>query len=225
MLQKIKLVIADDHPMVIDGLVTYFSTFNEIEIVATTNNLNDVIKLVETHSPNILLLDYHFLHEEVSCLDVCHSISKNHPCTKVIVISSFDDTPQVKEFIDAGANGYLLKTASRLEYIDAILHVIEGGVAFGKDVHELIKKGRHNGCYDDEVKFTKTEKQILKLIVDGHTTKEIANRLCREVSTIDSHRKNILLKFHLMDKENPSHSKNISHYIAKFNIKSKIDCY
>ncbi len=223
-MERIKLIIADDHPMVIDGLENYFKTFDEIKVVATTTNLSQVIPLVSIHCPDILLLDYHFIHDEnITGLDVCKEIVSRFSDTRVIIISSFAEVSLIRDFINAGARGYLLKTATRLEYIDAILNVFAGGESFGRDIRELLVKSRLETSNSDGIKFTKTEKEVLKLIIQGDSTQEIAKKLFREKSTIDSHRKSILSKFHLMDVGNPNPSKNISHYIAKFNLSVRID--
>jgi len=222
-MDKIKILIADDHPMVVEGIVASLKAQPEFDIVATTNSLKEIEKLVESFSPHILLMDYHFVNEEQTGIDVCRSVTVNYPCTKVIVISSFSDVALIKEFVAAGASGYLLKTASRQEYIDAIQNVFAGGESFGKDVRELLIKERLQESNHHPVKFTKTEKDILKLIIQGHSTQDIAKKLFREKSTIDSHRKSILSKFHIIDKGNTKPSKNIMYYVNKFNVQGQND--
>jgi DNA-binding NarL/FixJ family response regulator len=224
-MEKIKLIIADDHPMVIDGLENYFKTFDEIEIVATTSQLTEVIKLISIHEPDILLLDYHFINEEnLTGLDICKETVTKFPCTKVIIISSFAEISLIKDFIDAGAKGYLLKTATRLEFIDAILNVFAGGESFGKDIRDLLVKDRLDQTNSNGIRFTKTEKEILKLIIEGYSTQDMAKKLFREKSTIDTHRKSILSKFHVMDANNPKPCKNIMYYVNKYSIAGRIDC-
>jgi len=222
--KKIRVAIADDHPMVIDGLANYLNSVSNIEIVATTNKVSSVPKIVSERSPDILLMDYHFNNEEQTGMDMCEMIQKEYPCVKVIIISSFSRRFINKEVIEVGASGYILKTASKNEFIDAIQNVYIGVESFGKDVRELLLKEKLHGSSAPSIRFTKTEKEILKLIIDGCSTDEIAKKLFREKSTIDSHRKSILFKFQQMDAENPKPSKNISHYIAKFNMSNRLNC-
>lgn len=223
-MEKIKIIIADDHPMVVDGLSNYFKDSAQIEVVATTNSIQDIPKLVANFSPNILLVDYHFANQKQTGLDMCRIITTDFPCTKVLVISSFTDVILIKDFLEAGASGYLFKTSGKQEYIDAILTVFAGGESFGRDVRDLLVKERLQQKNMQQVRFTKTEKDILKLIIQGDSTSEIAKKLFREKTTIDSHRKSILSKLQLMDSENPKPSKNIMYYVNKFDVEKRLDC-
>jgi len=220
----IRIIIADDHPMVVDGLVGYFKGYPDIEVIATTSKLQEILKLILVNKPDILIMDYHFANEELNGLDVCKKIYTNYPCTKVIIVSSFCEVGLIQRFIEAGASGYLLKTATKNEYIDAVMNVFAGGESFGKDVRDLIVKERLSENKQQQIKFTKTEKEILRFIINGDSSETIAKKMYRERSTIDSHRKSILSNFQLMDSGNSNLSKNISHYIAKFNIAQKLDC-
>jgi DNA-binding NarL/FixJ family response regulator len=222
-MQSIRIVIADDHPMVLDGLSSYFINCSDIEVIATTCNANDIEKIVGKHNPDILLVDYHFSNQKITGLDICKQVVKFFLNTKVIVISSFSEIALIKQFIDAGACGYLLKTSTQQEYIDAILNVFSSGTSFSKEVREMLVRDKLQNK-NTPIKFTKTEKEILKLIIKGASTNEIASKLFRETSTIDSHRKSILSKFHLMDTDNPNPSKNIMYYVAKYNLVDRVDC-
>jgi len=221
--RKIKVAIADDHPMVVDGLVNYLTTSSNIEVVKTISRVSEVPSMVSNYAPDILLMDYHFNNEEQTGLDMSAQIKKDYPKTKIIIISSFSDVSLIRRFIEVGASGYLLKTASRNEFVEAIQNVYLGAESFGKDVRELLIKEKLQNSSSSEIRFTKTEKEILKLIIEGCSTDDISQRLFREKSTIDTHRKSILSKFQLMDKSNPNPSKNILFYVTKYNIASRID--
>ena len=223
MASTIRIVIADDHPMVVDGLLNYFKSCPQIEVIATTNHIREIERFVNTLKPDILLMDYQFTNETQTGLDVCYKLTSMKSSTRIIIISSFGEVSLVKKFIEIGASGYILKTASKNEFIDAILNVFAGGESFSKEIRELLVKDKLEQEKHQDIQFTRTEKEILKLIIQGHSTNDIAKKLFREKSTIDSHRKSILAKFQLMDSENPNPSKNISHYIVKFNISSILD--
>lgn len=220
---RIRLIIADDHPLVVDGLQGYFRAHPDFEVVAVTGRITDVEQIVEAHLPDVLLIDYHFANEKITGLDVCKRIQAKHPAVGIIVASSFSDVSLIRDFINAGAKGYLLKTASQQEFIDAVKSVFAGGEFFSHDTRDLLIKHRLSGGQTERIRFTRTEKEILRLIIEGYSTTEIAKRLFREKTTIDSHRKSILAKFQMMDANNPKPSKNISHYIAKFNVIREID--
>jgi len=217
----VKIVIADDHPTVVDGLKNYFSDVAEIEVIATTHKPDAIFCLVKKQQAHVLLLDYSFGKEEQNGLDICKQLKIEAPELKIIVISSYDDPTLIKDFIKAGAKGYLTKTATKQEYIEAIKNVSVGGESFGKEVQDILLRDLQTTQRND-IQFTRTEKSILKLIAEGHATRNIAKLLCREKTTIDSHRKNILSKLQAMDKSGASPSKNISHYIAKLNLINKL---
>ncbi len=221
--KQIRIAIVDDHPMVIDGLVNYINSNSNIEIVATLSKVCEVPKMLSKFNPDILLMDYHFTNEEQTGMDMCILVKRDFPETKVIIISSFSDVSLIKKFIEVGASGYLLKTAGKNEFIDAIQNVYIGVESFGKDVRELLLKEKLQSHSSPTIRFTKTEKEILKLIIEGCSTDEISKRIFREKSTIDSHRKSILSKLQQMDNDSGNTSKNISHYIAKLNLASRID--
>jgi DNA-binding NarL/FixJ family response regulator len=221
--KKIQVAIADDHPMVIEGLVNYLDSNSNIIVIATVTRVSEVPKMISSFSPDILLMDYHFTGEEQTGMDMCAFVKKHYPLVGIIIISSFSDVTLIKKFIEVGASGYLLKTASKSEFIDAIHSVYLGSDSFGKDVKELLLKERLQSNSESLIRFTKTEKEILKLIIKGYSTEEIAKSIFREKTTIDSHRKSILSKLQQMDKDIANPSKNILFYVNKFDLSSKID--
>lgn len=221
--KRIRVAIADDHPMVIDGLVNYLSTYQMIEVVATIGKVGEVPKMLKSSNPDILLMDYHFSSEKTTGLEMCKLVKSEFPEIYVIIISSFSDFSLIKRFVEEGASGYLLKTSTKEDFIEAIQNVFIGGEWFSKDIRELMLKERLQRISIPNIRFTRSEKDILKLIVEGHSTEAIAQKLFREKSTIDSHRKAILSKLQLMYKDGGSSSKNILFYMTKLNLSSKID--
>jgi len=221
--KKIRVAIVDDHPMVVDGLKNYFLSDSNIEVVVAINKVGEVPSIIPKYNPDILLMDYHFSSEKQTGMDMCSLVKKDFPNVKVIIISSFSDVTLIKRFIEVGASGYLLKTATRNEFVEAIQNVYLGLEAFGKDVRELLLKDKLHNELISSIRFTKTEKEVLKHIIEGCSTDDIAKKLFREKSTIDTHRKSILSKLQLMDKSNPNPSKNILFYVTKLNIADRID--
>jgi two-component system response regulator DegU len=142
---RIRLLIADDHPLVVDGLQGYFRAHPDFEVVAVTSSLTEVEPLVEAHLPDILIIDYHFANEKATGLDVCKRLQAKHPALGIIVASSFSDVSLIRDFINAGAKGYLLKTASQQEFIDAVKSVFAGGEFFSHDTRDLLIKHRLSG--------------------------------------------------------------------------------
>lgn len=221
--KKIKVAIADDHPMVIEGLVNYLKSTPDIEVVDTASKVAEVPKMIKNSCPDILLMDYHFSGEGQTGIEMCLQVKNEYPQIGVIIISSFSDVPLIRKAIELGASGYIIKTATKSEFVEAIHNVYLGLDAFSKDVRDLLIKDKLQANRTSEIRFTKTEKDILKLIIEGLSSEEIAKHLYREKSTIDTHRKSILSKLQQMDNDCGGGSKNISHYIAKLNIANRID--
>lgn len=221
--KKIKVALADDHPMVIEGLLNYLGSASNIEIVATVSKVSEVPYMISTFLPDILLMDYHFSGEQQTGIEMCLQVKRDFPNVGIIIISSFSDLSLIRKFIEVGASGYVMKTATRNEFVEAIQNVYLGLDAFSNDVRDLLIKDKLQAKRNTEIRFTKTEKEILKLIIEGLSSEEIAKRLFREKSTIDTHRKSILYKLQQMGNDCGYTSKNISHYIAKLDIANRID--
>jgi DNA-binding NarL/FixJ family response regulator len=223
MAQRIGILIADDHPMVIDGLAGYFNGRLEMEVRATVNIAEQVVKTIEQTNPDVVLLDYHFTHSQLTGLDITREIRQMQLPVGIIIISSFDEVALVKSFMNAGANGYLLKTAAKNDFIEAVQQVYTGGSWFSHEIKDLLLKDKLTGANELKPKFTRTEKEILNLILEGVSTRDMAKQTFREKSTIDSHRKNILYKLQQLAGEPENASKNILYYAAKLNLRKDLE--
>ncbi|MBU0763210.1 MAG: response regulator transcription factor [Bacteroidetes bacterium] len=214
----IKIVIADDHPTFIDGLKGYFDGDIIISVEGITVKADEVLDLIRQTEADILLLDYSFGFQNMTGIDICKKIKEQKLKTRVIVISGFFEQHLVYRFIESGAMGYLLKSSTKAEYIEAIKNVYLGIEVYSPKVRDILLRRKIQNS--NEPVFSRSELEIIGLIGRGLTTKEISRKLFRSKNTIDSHRKNILSKFHAMDKDE-NKSLNIVYYIAKFDMIKK----
>ncbi|WP_299523286.1 response regulator transcription factor [Winogradskyella sp.] len=188
---SIKVIIADDHQLFIDGIKSILSKALEIETIGEANNGVEVLKLLENGlSPDIILTDIRM--PVLDGVSLTKTLTKDYPKIKVLALSMFDQTPDVIEMLDAGAKGYVTKNVEKKELITAIHTLVKGDYFFSDTIPKEIKNWfNKESNLSQESDLTKREKEILQLIVKGRTSLEIANQLHLSKYTIDTHRKNI----------------------------------
>ena len=192
MKQFIKLFIADDHQMFIDGLKALLQDASDIRIVGEANNGKEVLQKLEQLRPDILLMDIGM--PELNGIETTAQITEKHPAVKVIALTTYDDTNRVVKMVKAGAKGYVLKNLSRQELLQAIEVVAAGGVHYSSRV---ALNTMHNIADKSEspiANLTEREIEIIKLIVRSMTNKEIAGQLSISDLTVNTHRKNAMRK-------------------------------
>jgi DNA-binding NarL/FixJ family response regulator len=192
MKEKYNLIIIDDHPIVIEGLMILLSKIDNISIEATFNLGNSVFEFKDLSKIDIVLLDV-FL-PDINGIDLCLKLKKINPKIIVLAISSQSERSIVMQMIKSGANGYLLKSASTEEFKECIKQTIEGKLAFSNEVKKIVEK-----TSIDDLKLiprlTHREKDILLLLKKGKSTQEISDELFLSFLTIQTHRRNLLTKF------------------------------
>jgi two-component system nitrate/nitrite response regulator NarL len=182
----IKIVIADDHQALIDGIKLSIQNEPELEVIGQANDGNEVVEVVSKLEPDILILDIRM--PNCDGIQAAKIIKELTPKTKIIVFSMFDQLDIVHEMRKINVEGYLLKNAPLQDLIAAIKVVHKGQFYFDGN---LILEVDNN---HEEIHFSKRESEIIKLIGAGHTSLEIAELLFISKNTIDTHRKNILKK-------------------------------
>lgn len=183
------IVLADDHTIVLDGLELLLSTFGFVNKVAKAMNENELYQHIEQQKPNLILLDIMF--GKTDGKELCKKIKKEYPEIKLIALTSYSDISTVKTAILAGFDGYLLKSEDRQTMIDAIQSVHQGEQYFSPQVKNVFFQ---QSISKTKLTLTKREEEILKLIVDEKTTKEIAEELFISEKTVENHRTNLMLK-------------------------------
>ncbi|MCC7502279.1 MAG: response regulator transcription factor [Flavobacteriales bacterium] len=197
----IKVLIVDDQSIIRDGLEAILSQDPELVVCGRASNGLEALKLCKEHRPDVVLMDISM--PEMDGIEATKAIRKRWKGTQVLVLSMYNNHEFVNELLDAGAAGYVLKNTGRQELKEAITAVASGQRYLAKLVQVTLaesqraKQGSDGGEHYHAL--TKREKEIVKLIVKGLTTMEIAEQLGLSTSTVDTHRKNI---FHKLDIRN-----------------------
>lgn len=180
------ILIVDDHPIVAEGLQKLILAKAIATRCLTVYTAKECLKILKVFNPDLVLLDYHL--PDGNGIDLCKMIKQENDKTKILVVSSFREHSIVKLMIDNGASGYVLKNASEEEIIDAIQTVLADKKYMCGQSQAIIERK------DSHTIVTEREIEILKLIADGLTNLEIAEKLFLSPLTVDRHRKNIILK-------------------------------
>jgi DNA-binding NarL/FixJ family response regulator len=192
----INILIADDHRIVIEGLQLMLREAEDLRCVGEASNGKQVLELLENTPVDVLLLDIHM--PEMDGLESCPLVKKRWPNVKVLVLSMMREASLVKAILRQGASGFLLKNAGKDEVIDAIRKVHEGKQAFSAEVLEDMMGSFSNKKIKTSTSpfptLSRREKQIMQLILDEKTTSEIAEELFISFGTVETHRRNLLLK-------------------------------
>jgi DNA-binding NarL/FixJ family response regulator len=190
----IRILIADDHHLMIDGIKTTLSDVPDFKIVAEASHGLDVLRLLEQDKIDIILMDIN-----MPCMDglECTKIvTEKYPETRVIALSQFSETRFVKRMIKNGASGYLLKDASKDELVDAIRLVYIGEKYYSKNlrINDLMSHAKKSSRIIGIPNLTKREIEIITLISHEYSTPEIADQLSISYNTVERHRANLLEK-------------------------------
>lgn len=189
---KKKIIIADDHEMFRDGLRSLLNNAGQWEISKLVSNGQEVISALENEHFDLVLMDINM--PIMSGLEAASIIRKRYPKVKILILSMFNDLKHIQQVMKIGAHGYLLKDSSRAELVEGINIVLDGETFFVDQVKETLISGLRSEAKFVEVKLSKRELNILKLICLEYTTHQIAFEMDLSTHTVDTHRKNILSK-------------------------------
>ena len=192
--QPLKLVIVDDHPVVLEGLSNMLLQFRWIEIVGKFNSALEAMPFLRKTPVDMVITDINL--PEINGIEFCRKIKEELAEVRVIGMSTFHDPAYAREMIQAGGSGFMTKNASTQE-IENLIHLVnQGGIV----INPMLKEEKPLRFDSGQAPIvTRREKEVLALIADGLTNKEIADRLFVSISTIDSHRKNLLNKFQVLN--------------------------
>lgn len=188
----IKVFIIDDHQLILEGIYALLKDEKNIEWMGSAKTPDELNSFFKTKQPDVLLMDINLPQQ--NGLDLCKEIKQTYPAIHIIGLSTSDQASVIRKMIENGASGYLLKDALKNEIITAITTVVKGKTFVSFSVEEALKKKVIN---TDLPILTKREKQVLEFISEGFTNQQIAEKLFLDVTTINSHRKNMLTKFEL----------------------------
>jgi DNA-binding NarL/FixJ family response regulator len=197
---KNRIVIAEDHTILREGLRALLSSHPDLEVVGEAADGRDAIRCVEEAGPDLVLLDLSM--PRMDGLDAIREISKRSPETKILALTVHKAEEYVLAALQAGADGYALKDATQAELVTAIRSVLAGKRYLSPGVSEKVIEGYLAGKKARTTKtpwdsITAREREVLKLIAEGHKNKGIAEILCISVKTVEKHRSNIMEKLDL----------------------------
>ncbi len=203
-MKKIRVLIVDDHTLVRDGIRALLMLASDIEVVGEASNGMEAMEAIEELLPDVILLD--LAMPIMNGLDTTRRIRKDFPQIKVLALTQYDDSEYVVPVIEAGARGFVTKSAAFSELATAIQAVAKGDSYLSPSAaNALIEEYQHktvsaNGEKDSYQSLTEREREVLKLVVEGFTAKEIANMLCISIKTVEWHKGSLMNKLNIHNK-------------------------
>ena len=185
----IKILIVDDHPMMRDALKMSLASEKDMKVIGEGNNGKEALKLLETLSPDIILMD--LMMPEMNGLEATTNIFKNNPQARILILTSMEDEEHVVAAVQAGALGYFPKTAPRQFLLEAIRKVADGvpympaGITL--KLMEGMRKTKTMVQGNAQITITARQREIMMLMAEGKTDEEIANILSLQESTVRAH--------------------------------------
>ncbi len=197
---KKRIVIAEDHTILREGLRALISADPDFEVVAEAEDGREAVRRVEQFSPDLILMDLSM--PRMTGLDAVREIKKRFPPTKVLVLTVHKSEEYILATLNAGADGYALKDSTKTELIMAIRNVLEGKPFLSPGISEKVIDGYLDGRKTLKTRsaweaLTQREREILKMVAEGYKNKEIGDYLCISLKTVEKHRANLMKKLDL----------------------------
>ena len=199
-MKKIKIILVDDHQMFRDGVKSILHDEQNMELVGEVGNGSDLYRLLESVKPDMVVTDISM--PDISGIEIAKYISENFPDIKILILSMHVREDFIIKAIEAGANGYLPKDTSMNELLEAINTISKGDNYFNRGISDTILKAFINQSRPQKEaakkdSLTGRELEIIRNVVDGLTNRQIAEKLCISIRTVDSHKNNIMHKLNL----------------------------
>jgi len=200
MLEKKRIVIAEDHTILRQGLKALLRSNDNLEVVGEAEDGLETIRCVEKKNPDLLLLDLNM--PKMDGISVIKEVKKRHSAIKIIVLTMHKQEEYILEAFKSGAEGYCLKASSHDELIMAIKAVLSDKFYISPEISEKVLEGFLEGQKSIKKRsswdtLTQREREVLKLVAEDYQNKEIADYLCISVKTVEKHRANIMEKLDL----------------------------
>ncbi len=195
-LKKIKVHIADDHRVLIDGIVAVLNNEKDIDVVGSSLNGNQVLEWYTTNTSDVLILDINM--PDIDGIAVIKEFNKRDFKPKIIILSSYDEMKLIKEVVKIGAKGFLAKNCTGDQIIEAIKTVCAGNHYFSESIQRKITMSFSESEVNENKSLPKPltdrEQEVLVLIAKEYNTREISESLFISVNTVETHRKNLMKK-------------------------------
>jgi len=202
-MHKIRVVLADDHTVVRQGLRALLMSEEDIEIVGEADNGRQAVLLVKKVLPDVVVMD--IAMPQLNGLEATRQITRSAPSVKVLVLSSYSDDEYVQQLTEAGAAGYLIKQTAANDLLKAIREAHKGNAYFSPSIakrlrdqcREAFVSGQPTRRRTDQL--TTREAEVLQLIAEGRANKQIASELCISIKTVEKHRQQVMNKLGIHD--------------------------
>ncbi len=189
---KIRLLMADDHPLIREGFRSLLTKNEQFEIVGVAENGKELVELAGKLSPDIVLTDISM--PVLNGMEAVEEISKLYPDVKCVILTMHEERAYVIKALKIGVHGYILKNIERYDLEKAILTIHEGGKYFSPIVTNILAESVIHPGQNTVSELTSREKEVLELVAQGHSTKQVADKLGIGTRTVESHRVNMLKK-------------------------------
>jgi len=195
--QKIRVLIVDDHTIVRDGICALLGLTPDIEVIGEAANGREALDMLREVTPDVVLMD--IAMPIMGGLEATRRIIREFPRIKVLALTQYDDREYVFPVIEAGASGFITKTAASSELASGIRSVYHGDSFLSPSVAKFLVESHQQGAsivksHDPYEQLTDREREILKLLAEGHTTQEIADMLAVSSKTVEGHKTNLMSK-------------------------------
>jgi two-component system nitrate/nitrite response regulator NarL len=195
----INVIVTDDHRLFTDALAGFFTPDSGINLLGSATNGDELMLLLKKQQPDVILLDINM--PGMNGITATSQIRKKYPKIKILIITMYRTKEFILNLYKLGVDGYLLKNTGKEELMEAIRTVYNGGTCFSDEISNTVlnekQYNRPDHFEDANVTFSKRETDIVRLLGDGLSTQEVADKLFLSYYTIETHRKNLLNKFNL----------------------------
>jgi DNA-binding NarL/FixJ family response regulator len=196
---SIRILLVDDHQMLLDGLRSILESEESVEIVGEARDGSAAIEMVQTLVPDLIIMDIGM--RGMNGMEATRQIKAANPSVKIVALSTYSEKRYVLSMLEAGASGYVLKTSASDEMRRAVRAVAAGGHYLSSDIAGLVIDAHlHPGVKGSDAVYSvlgAREREVLQLLAEGHKSSEIARRLHLAPSTVETHRRNIMRKLDL----------------------------
>jgi two-component system response regulator NreC len=196
-MSRIRLLIADDHAVLRDGLKLLLNRQPDMEVVGEAGDGEEALKKVRQLNPDVVLMDLSM--PNVNGVEATEAIKRSHPHVKVLVLTVHEGDIYLQPALKAGARGYIVKRAAAEEVVDAIHVVVKGGTYIHPSVADQIVQGYVNPqpSAEEDIPLSGRELQVLTMLAQGYSNKEIAEKLFLAVRTVETYKQRLMEKLRL----------------------------
>ncbi|REA63795.1 DNA-binding response regulator [Dyadobacter luteus] len=191
----IKIIIADDHLLFIDGLKRLLEDDTSIKVINIANNGKELMHILQTHLPDLILMDINM--PKMNGLSATQMIRQAYPHILVIMLSTYNEKHLIEKARESGANGYLIKDINKNDLLITIRKVLSGESGFPNYTKKNFMDFQHGDSFLKQSNLTKREIEIIQLIKTSQSNRQIADQLFLSIYTVETHRKNIMQKLGL----------------------------